>query len=356
MMDNTAEQLRFLVFGAGAIGTLVGGSLAHAGYPVVFLERPEPQEELKKRGLQLHIDQEDITILKPCVAANLDEALGMGAYDVAIFAVKAYDTQVVIRSFIPYRDRLPVFLCLQNGVENEAAMEAALGQERVISGMVTHEIIRKRVGDISLQHRRGMGLGAGHPLSVRLMQALEIARLDPQLYQNTTSMKWSKMVTNLVNNATSAILKMTPAEIFRDQDLAMLELAQVRETLQIMTALGLKVVDLPGLHMRTLEQAVRRLPDALAVPVLSRLLGNRRGSKMPSFYLDLMGGKKVSEVEYLNGAVVRYGVRLGIPTPVNRLLTQTLSALINGEYRSEEFDHQPARLIELSGRQVGGLT
>lgn len=353
-MDTGTERLRFLVFGAGAIGTLVGGSLAHAGYRVVFLERPEPQEELKKRGLQLHIDQADITILKPRVAANLDEALGMGTYDVAIFAVKAYDTQVVIRSFIPYRDRLPVFLCLQNGVENEAALEAALGQDRVISGMVTHEIIRKRVGDISLQHRRGMGLGAGHPLSVRLLQALESAGLDARMYQNTTSMKWSKMVTNLVNNATSAILKMSPAEIFRDRDLARLELAQVRETLQIMDALGLQVVELPGLYMRTLAHAVRRLPEVLAMPVLARLLGNRRGNKMPSFYLDLMGGKKVSEVEYLNGAVVRYGVRLGIPTPVNRLLTQTLTALVNGEYPAERFDHKPERLIEMLVSRPGG--
>jgi 2-dehydropantoate 2-reductase len=353
-MDRSSERLRFLVFGAGAIGTLVGGSLAHAGCPVVFLERPEPQEELKNRGLQLHIDRADITILKPRVAANLDEALGMGAYDVAIFAVKSYDTQVVIRSFIPYRDRLPVFLCLQNGVENEAALEAALGQDRVISGMVTHEIIRKRVGDISLQRRRGMGLGTGHPLSIRLLQALESAGLDPQLYQNTPSMKWSKMVTNLVNNATSAILKMSPAEIFRDRDLARLELAQVRETLQIMDALGLQVVNLPGLHMRTLAQAVRRLPESLAVPVLSRLLGSRRGNKMPSFYLDLMGGKKVSEVEYLNGAVVRYGVRLGIPTPVNRLLTQTLTALVNGEYQAERFDHNPERLYEMLVSRPGG--
>ena len=92
----------------------------------------------------------------------------------------------------------------------------------------------------------------------------------------------------------------------------------------------------------------------LAVPVLSRLLGTRRGNKMPSFYLDLMGGKKVSEVEYLNGAVVRYGVRLGIPTPVNRLLTQTLTALVNGEYQAERFDHNPERLIEMLVSKPGG--
>jgi 2-dehydropantoate 2-reductase len=354
MSELAGGQLRFLVFGAGAIGTLVGGSLAHTGYPVVFTERPGHLDELKSRGLRLHVGQEDIAITNPCVAATLDEALDMGPFDVAIFAVKAYDTQVVIRSFIPYRDRLPVFLCLQNGVENETALEAVLGNENVIPGMVTHEILRQRVGDITLQHRRGMGLGGAHPLSIRLSLALKQAKLNPRIYRDTVSMKWSKMLTNLLNNATSAILKMTPAEIFRDHDLVRLELAQLRETLNIMAAMGLQVVNLPGLPMRLLDPAIRKLPDELSMPLLTRLLGDRRGKKMPSFYLDLMSGKKVGEVEYLNGAVVRYGVRLGIPTPVNRLLTQTLTALINGEYPADRFDHQPEKLLELLATRPGG--
>jgi 2-dehydropantoate 2-reductase len=354
MSEPAGGQLRFLVFGAGAIGTLVGGSLAHTGYPVVFTERPGHLDELKSRGLRLHIGQEDIAIIDPCVAATLDEALSMGPFDLAIFAVKAYDTQVVIRSFIPYRDRLPVFLCLQNGVENETALGAVLGIENVIPGMVTHEILRQGVGDITLQHRRGMGLGGAHPLSTRLTLALKQAKLNPRLYQDTASMKWSKMLTNLLNNATSAILKMTPAEIFRNRDLVRLELAQLRETLNIMAAMGLQVVNLPGLPMRILDPAIRKLPDDLSMPLLAGLLGDRRGEKLPSFYLDLMSGKKVGEVEYLNGAVVRYGVRLGIPTPVNRLLTQTLTALINGEYPADRFDHQPGKLLDLLAARPGG--
>jgi 2-dehydropantoate 2-reductase len=354
MAEPASERLRFLIFGAGSIGTLVGGSLVHAGYPVVFTERPEHLDELKSRGLRLHIGQEDVTIINPSVASNLDEALNMMPFDVAVFAVKSYDTQVVIRSFIPYRDRLPVFLCLQNGVENETALEAALGRESVIPGMVTHEILRQRVGDITLQRRRGMGLGAAHPLSSRLCLALQEANLNPRIYQDTASMKWSKMITNLVNNATSAILKMTPAEIMKDRGLVRLELAQLRETLNIMAAMGLHLVDLPGLRMRILDLAIRKFPDDLSRLLLSGLLGNRRGNKMPSFYLDLMSGKKVGEVEYLNGAVVRYGVRLGIPTPVNRMLTQTLTALINGEYQAGMFDHQPEKLLDLMVSKSGG--
>ncbi|MBN2256916.1 MAG: ketopantoate reductase family protein [Anaerolineaceae bacterium] len=353
MSDLGMDRLKFLVFGAGALGTLVGGSLANAGYPVVFLERPEPLVQLKKRGLHLQIHNDDIFIPHPQVADTLADAFGMMSFDVAIFAVKAYDTQVVIRSFIPFRDRLPVFLCLQNGVENELALELALGSESVIPGMVTHEVKRQRVGDIVVQNVRGMGIGARHPLSERLLHALEEVKLNPQSYQDTNSMKWSKMMTNLINNATSAILRMTPAAIFEHPGLASLELAQLREALNIMNAMGYHALDLPGLPINKLEGLVR-FPDRISIPLIKRMLGNRRGNNMPSFYLDLMSGKKVSEVEYLNGAVVRYGVRLGIPTPVNKVLTQTLMALVNGEYRPEVFDHHPERLIELLGGHVGG--
>lgn len=353
MTNPETERLRFVVFGAGAIGTLVGGSLARAGNPVVFLERPGNLEELRKRGLRIQVGQAEASVIHPQVADTLGEALGMMPFDVAIFAVKAYDTQVVIRSFIPYRDRLPVFLCLQNGVENESALELALGRESVIPGMVTHEIIRKRVGDVILQRERGMGVGANHPLSGRLVQALDEAGLNPHVYQDTNSMKWSKMVANLTNNATSAILQMTPVEIFRHPKLACLEVAQLRETLDIMAAMGYRGVNLPGLPINYLDKIIR-LPDRIAAYWVGRLLANRRGSKMPSFYLDLMGGKKVSEVEYLNGAVVRYGVRLGIPTPVNRMLTRTLTALVNGEYRLEEFARKPDKLIGLLKSQAGG--
>lgn len=67
---------------------------------------------------------------------------------------------------------------------------------------------------------------------------------------------------------------------------------------------------------------------------------------MPSLYLDLYSGRGKSEVGYLNGAVVKYGDKLGIPTPVNRLLNDTLSAIVSGEAPLEVYTGQPAKLIE----------
>lgn len=68
---------------------------------------------------------------------------------------------------------------------------------------------------------------------------------------------------------------------------------------------------------------------------------------MPSFHIDLRAGRGKSEVDYLNGAVVRAGAKLGIPTPVNRLLTDTLVALTNGESSMDSFSHQPEKWLAL---------
>jgi len=66
---------------------------------------------------------------------------------------------------------------------------------------------------------------------------------------------------------------------------------------------------------------------------------------MPSLHIDLHSGRSQSEVEYLNGAVVRFGEKLGIPTPVNRLLSQTLLALTRGEQDLSIYRHKPERLL-----------
>ncbi|HEX7975006.1 MAG TPA: 2-dehydropantoate 2-reductase [Anaerolineales bacterium] len=345
MSDGPASTLRFLIFGAGAIGTYVGGSLALHGHPVVFLERPEVAAELEQRGLCLNLDGREQTIPKPRLAASLKEALNKGPYDAAVFALKSFDTQEMLRSLAPLYRSLPPILCLQNGVENEAALAAGLGANKVIAGTMTSAIGRRAAGDIVLERRRGMGVARGHPLAPRLVQALDEAGLNARLYPKAAEMKWSKMLTNLLANATSAIVDLSPAEVFAHPGLYRLEIAQLRETLAVMAAQKLRPVNLPGTPVRLLAFGVRRLPPALARPLLGRAVGGGRGAKMPSFYLDLHSGCGQSEVDYLNGAVVRIGKRLGVPTPANQLLNDTLLALVRGEQSVKDYSHQPEKLL-----------
>jgi 2-dehydropantoate 2-reductase len=158
-------------------------------------------------------------------------------------------------------------------------------------------------------------------------------------------MKWSKMLTNLLVNASSAILDMTPADILANPSLYAVEIAQLRETLQVVHALKLPVVDLPGTPVGLLAWMVNHFPPRFSRLFLSRILGRGRGQKLPSFHIDLHSGRGESEVDYLNGAVVRFGERLGVPTPVNRWLNQTLLELTHGSIPLDEYAHQPEKYL-----------
>lgn len=345
--------MKILSFGAGAIGTYVGGSLALAGHSVVFVEQPGVVDELRQKGLRLNLGidsrrqgQVEFTLSLPSVefAASLEQALATGPFDVALFALKSYDTPAALQGMQPFADRLPPILCLQNGVDNEPAIAAALGTDKVIYGTVTSAVGRRAAGDIVLEKLRGMGVAAGHALSEALARALDGAFLNARLFPRAADMKWSKMLTNLLANPTSAILNLTAAEVYADPRLYKLEIAQLKECLAVMKAQHIDVVDLPGTPVRALALATR-LPLWLSRPFLGKAAGVGRGAKMPSFHIDLHAGRGKSEVTYLHGAVVRAGEKLGVPTPVNKLLTDTLLDLTAGKTPLDEFAGKPEKLL-----------
>jgi 2-dehydropantoate 2-reductase len=313
---------------------------------VVFLEQPEVAGELRRKGLRLFLDEQEQAISNPQAAASLEEALSYGPFDAAIFALKSFDTSPVLESLAPFSESIPPIVCFQNGVENEPVIAAALGAGKVIPGTVTSAIGRRAAGDIVLERLRGTGVAGGHPLSEALATTMDEAGLKCRLFQSGADMKWSKLLTNLLANASSAILDMTPTEVFANPGLYSLEIRQLREALHVMAALDIHVVDLPGTPVRQLAFAVQRLPEGISRPLLSRAVGSGRGAKMPSFHIDLHHGRGKSEVDYLNGAVVRFGDRCGIPTPVNRMLNETLLALTEGKLPLDAYRKRPARLLE----------
>src|SRR5512141_666146 len=182
-------NLKILSFGAGAIGKYIGGSLALAGEQLVFLEQPAVAQELRSRGMRLDLSLDDRRKLKEAsvlpsgvfvVAASLEEALRYGPYDLAIFALKSFDTASAVEAMPPYADRLPPVWCLSNGVDNEPALAKLLGTDKVIAGTVTSAIARRAPGDIVLERLRGVGVALTHPLSKKLAAASNSAFLNAQ--------------------------------------------------------------------------------------------------------------------------------------------------------------------------------
>jgi 2-dehydropantoate 2-reductase len=288
------------------------------------------------------------------------EALAAGPYDLGVFALKSFDTasaleqlQAAARSGLPATSvnvlphPVPPLLCFQNGVDNEPDIARVLGEDHVVAGTVTTAVGKPGVGEVVVERKRGVGVAQGHPLSGQILQALNQAQLNALPYPAAGPMKWSKLLTNLIGNATSAILDLPVAELFADRRLFAIEIAMLRECLAVMRALGHAPVDLPGTPVRALALAVEHLPRPVAQPVLTRAVGAGRGGKMPSFHIDLHSGRGQTEVRWLNGAVVAHGARLGVAAPVNRVLTETLEALSAGRLDQEKFRRQPENFLRL---------
>ena len=267
-----------------------------------------------------------------------------GPFDVAIYALKSFDTADAVEGMRPFKDKLPPILCFSNGVDNEPALAGLLGADKVIAGTVTHSVGRRGPGDIVLERLRGIGIASTNPLSDQLIAASNSAFLNARAYSNPVAMKWSKMMTNLTSNPLSAILDITAAEVFADPRLFRLEMAMVHECIAVMKAQGIPLVDLPDAPVRELA-VVTRLPLWLSRLLLAGAAGSARGAKMPSFHIDLYSGRGKTEAEFLHGAVVRAGEKYGVPTPVNKVLTEIVMALFRKEIPLDEYAHQPEKLL-----------
>lgn len=231
-------------------------------------------------------------------------------------------------------------------MENEKLIERLIGQGKAIPGTLTSAIARLEPGTVKVEKFRGAGVADTHLLSRNIVRAFSKSNLNPKLFPDPGSMKWSKLLTNLIANASSAILDIPPESIFAHKGLFVMEREQLRETLRVMKAQGYRPVNLPKTPVKSLVFAVDRLPLHFSQWLLQHAVGKGRGQKMPSFHIDLHSGSQKSEVGYLNGAVVRFGKRLGLDTPVNARLNSILIDLTEGRIPIDTFSHNPEKLLE----------
>jgi len=339
--------MNLLILGAGAIGIYIGGRLAEAGHRVTFIARPAAAEVLRQAGVRLKFNGEEKTVRDISVCTSPAQALAEGAYDFMVFALKSFDTTAALAELRAVTPTPPPIVCLQNGVDNEPEIARAFGAERVIAGTVTTAVSLVKPGEIMVERERGVGLALGHALSLKITEALTSAGFKTRVYPAAGPMKWSKLLVNLIGNATSAILDLSTAELFADRRVFAIERAMLLECLAVMRALKYEGVDLPGVPVRLLAFGLEQLPPFIIQPLLGRAVSGGRGKKMPSLHIDLHSGRRPLEVRWLNGAVARHGAELGVPTPVNHILTETLEALSEGRLSQEDFRRKPEVLLRL---------
>ncbi len=351
--------MNILVIGAGAIGGYVGGKLA-AQQQVTFFDRARLVDAVRARGL---------TIIEPvagdaarttqAVVSNIRAETSLedifartSRFDLALFTVKAYDTLNAIEPLRPYADRIDRFLTLQNGVSNEDKLGAAFGRVKIISGTVLNPIAVPEVGTVRLEKlKRGIGLAAVEGALGSLDEVMRGTGLPVRVYRDYRAMKWSKLILNLIGNATSAILDMTTRETFADQRIFKIERAMLREALAVMHAQSIGAVDLPGSPVKLLAFGIRYAPRSILYRILRPMVAGGRGDKPPSLLVDMRSGRTQSEIDELNGAIVKAGEAIGLATPVNAALVNILHDLLSGKVERATWRRNIDQLVKLTDVQ-----
>lgn len=354
--------MRILIIGAGAVGSFIGARSALAGHDVTLVGRRALAEAVQAGGLTL-IEPDgarttaNVHAVDSITAAFIENKPGFSekpglfsSFDLALITVKAYDTAQVITELAAATTAPPPLLTLQNGVGNEEALAEAFGADRVVSGAIDTPVSVPEPGQVQVHRPRfraglaPVGRGAGVDQAAALLHS---AGIRTDLFADYRSLKWSKLLMNLLANASCAILDWPPAQVMADPAAAPLEARAWQEALAVMAAQHIRPVTLAGYPLPLLAPLARRLPPAWLAAGLRRTVSGGRGSKMPSFHIALAGGKP-SEVGWLNGAVAAHGARLGIPTPANRALTEVLTALTDGRESWDAWRGRPERLTKVA--------
>ncbi len=342
---------RVLIIGGGAIGGFLAARLARARVQVALAGRPKTAAAARAQGGVRLVETDGRDEVVPLdVYPSIAEALAQAQpFDLFILAVKAYHTEEAAQEVLAAGgDGVPL-LSMQNGVGNEETLARVLPTSPILAGVLTTPV--EVLGPVHVKVSRPsyhVGLAPG-PRAGEVAHALTLfaqAGFKVTGYHDYRALKWSKLLMNILANAQSAILGYTPAQIFAHPELGALELRAWREALAVMDGLAIRPVAVGGYPIPLAAKTVRMLPLSLMRPIFARFIVGGRGEKMPSLYYDLHPQPRSrSEIDWLNGAVAREGVRLGIPTPVNTTFTRILRALLRGEEAVSDWQGRPEKLL-----------
>ncbi len=286
--------LKVAVLGAGAVGCFYGGMLARAGHAVTLIGRPQHVQVFQAQGLRMQTLAFDETVP---VAASTDASAVAGA-DVVLFAVKSPDTEAAGEQLRPHLAPGALVLCLQNGVDNAERLRGVLPGVDVVAAVVY--VATEMAGPGHLRHHgRGELVIEPSTRSADLARALVEAGVPTEISDNVRGALWAKLILNCAYNALSAVGRIAYGELVQRPGVRDVMRDVVAECRAVAAADG---VTLPG----DVDTAVRRIAETMP-------------SQYSSTAQDLMRGKP-SEIDFLNGFVVRRGEALGVPTPANRVL------------------------------------
>lgn len=285
--------MKIAVMGAGAVGCYYGGMLARAGHDVTLIGRAQHVQAVQRNGLLL-----DTQIFKMHVPMDAStESSAVRGAKLVLFCVKSTDTPTGAADMARHLDPDALVLSLQNGVDNVERLRSVLGQE-VVATVVYVATEMAGPGHVK-HHGRGELVIGPTAKSKELIDMFSAAGVPMQTSDNVDGALWSKLILNCAYNALSAISQLPYGRVVQGEGVPDVMRDVVAECLAVAQAARVVV---PGNVWEAVERIAQTMP-----------------AQFSSTAQDLSRGKR-SEIDHLNGYVLRKGQSLGVATPVNRVL------------------------------------
>ena len=292
--------MKIAVMGAGAVGCYYGAMLARAGHSVVLIGRQALVDAVKGEGILLESKQ--FTGRVP-VQADTSPAAVKDA-ELVLFCVKSGDTESAGAAIAPHLSRSASVLSMQNGVDNAARLSKVIGRQAV--PVVVYVATEMAAPGHVRHHGRGdLAIGPSDS-SAAIASLMTAAGLPSEVSDRVFDALWTKLIINCAYNGLSAISQLPYGELIRQPEVLDTMRSIYDECIAVARADGITLSD--KLWQSLLDIAVNM------------------AAQRSSTAQDLARGKK-SEIEHLNGYVLRRGTALGVPAPVNRAVLCSVQLL-----------------------------
>jgi len=298
------------MMGSGGVGGYFGGRMAAAGQDVTFIARGRHLDAIRADGLR--IDSRDVGDALVHPAKATDDPSEVGIADYVIIGIKLWGTEEVGRSILPMVGSETTVVSLQNGVECDDVLAEIVGEDRLIGGVafiassVSEPGVIKHIGTMQ-RVVIGERTGGSSPRVSALYEALRSGGIDAEISDDIERTIWEKFVFLVALSATTASMRLTLGPIRDDPEKREMLYGAMKETVAVGRARGINLPeDLADQRMKFVDT----LPDDMT----------------SSMHHDLEAGNPL-EVEWLSGAVARFGKELGVPTPINTSVYEALKPL-----------------------------
>jgi len=317
-----------VIYGAGSIGCYVGGRLAATGTRVRFIGRARIAHEIGEHGLHLSDYRGAAFDLAPSAVVFTTDAARVADADLVLVTVKSAATATAAAEIAQHVRHDAVVISFQNGIGNDVVLREALPRNPVLAGMVQFNVIQREGGKFHQGSEGGLEV-ATHRALEAFLTAFERAGLPLDQHTDIAPIQWAKLLLNL-NNSVNALsgLPLKP-ELAQRAYRYCIALA-FEEGLRALKAEGIKPAKLTPLPVKWLPRLLR-LPDSWFARLANKMLEIDPLARS-SMQDDLAAGR-TTEVDFLNGEIVRLARRHKLAAPVNAKLIDLVRAAERGGRR-----------------------